>query len=124
MMARITKMDEAGIDVQGVSLTAPGVEQSEAGEAMALARDANDYVAEAVRRHPSRFAGFAAIPTPDPSAAARELERCIGVGFKGAMINGHVRGRPLDDRFFWPIFECAEVLCAPLYLHPAQLCKP
>lgn len=117
---RIAKMDEAGIEVQVVSLTAPGVEQSEAGDAIALARDANDYVAEAVRRYPSRFAGFAAIATPDPGAAARELERCIGIGFKGAMINGHVRDRYLDDRFFWPIFECAEALGVPLYLHPAQ----
>ena len=117
---RIAKMDAAGIDMQVVSLTAPGVEQSEAGEAIALARDANDYVADAVRRRPDRFAGFAALPTPDPGAAAKELERCIGAGFKGAMINGHVHGRHLDDRFFWPIFESAEALGAPIYLHPAQ----
>ena len=117
---RIAHMDQAGIDVQVLSLTAPGVEQSEAGDAMALARDANDAVAEAVRRYPSRFAGFAAIPTPDPGAAARELERCIGAGFKGAMVNGHVRGRYLDDRLFWPIFEAAEALGVPLYIHPTQ----
>jgi len=117
---RIAQMDQAGIDVQVLSLTAPGVEQSEVGEAVALARDANDYVAEAVRRHPSRFAGFAAIPTPDPAAAARELERSIRAGFKGAVINGHARGRHLEERFFWPIFECAEGLGVPLYLHPTQ----
>jgi uncharacterized protein len=117
---RIAKMDEAGIDVQAVSLTAPGVEQLEASEAIALSRDANDYVADAVRRHSSRFVGLAALPTPDPTAAAKELERCIGAGFKGAMINGHVRGRHLDDRFFWPIFESAEGLGVPLYLHPAR----
>jgi len=117
---RIAKMDQAGIDVQVVSLTAPGVEQSEVGEAIALARDANDYVAEAVHRYPSRFAGFAAIATPDPCAAAQELERRIRAGFKGAMINGHARGRHLDDRFFWPIFECAEASGVPLYLHPTQ----
>ena len=117
---RIAKMDEAGIDMQVVSLTAPGVEQSEAAEAVALARDANDYVADAVSKHPGHLAGFAALPVPDPSAAAKELERCMGAGFKGAMLNGHVRGRHLDDRFFWPIFESAEALGAPLYLHPAQ----
>ncbi|HTV32735.1 MAG TPA: amidohydrolase family protein [Methylocella sp.] len=92
---------------QAVSLTAPGVEQSAADEAVALARDANDYVEDAVRRHPNRFAGFAALPTPDPGTAAKELERCIGAGFQGAMINGHIRGRYLDDHFFWPIFESA-----------------
>jgi predicted TIM-barrel fold metal-dependent hydrolase len=117
---RIVKMDETGIGIQVVSLTAPGVEQSEAGEAIALASDANDYVADAVRRHPDRFAGFATVPTPDPSVAAKELQRCVGAGFKGAMINGHIRGRHLEDRFFWPIFESAEALSAPLYLHPTQ----
>jgi uncharacterized protein len=71
-------------------------------------------------RHPRRFAAFAALPTPDPSAAAKALEHCIVAGFKGAVINGHVRGRHLDDRFFWPIFESAEALGVPLYLHPTQ----
>lgn len=117
---RIAKMDAAGIDVQVVSLTAPGVEQSDADAARALARDANDYAAEAVRRRPDRFAGFATLPTPDPIAAAKELERCVGLGFKGANINGHTRGRYLDDPFFWPIFECAQALDAPIYLHPTQ----
>src|SRR5215204_2389651 len=81
---RIAAMDAAGIDVQVLSLTFPGVEQLEA--------------AEAVRRHPSRFAGFAALPTASPEAAADELERTIGeYGFKGALINVHTRGRYLDD---------------------------
>jgi predicted TIM-barrel fold metal-dependent hydrolase len=55
---RIADMDVAGIDVQVLSLNAPGVEQLDATEAVAIARDANDRLAEAVRRHPSRFAGF------------------------------------------------------------------
>jgi predicted TIM-barrel fold metal-dependent hydrolase len=117
---RIARMDEAGIEMQVLSLTAPGIERSQVGEATALSRDANDYVADAVRRYPSRFAGFAALPTPNPSAAAKELERCIGVGFKGAVINGHISGRYLDNQIFWPIFESAEALGAPIYLHPAQ----
>jgi uncharacterized protein len=116
---RIADMDAAGIDVQVLSLTAPGVEQLDAPEAVALAREANDYLAEAVRRHPSRFAGFAALPTAAPEIAAEELERTVREhGFKGAMINGHTRGRYLDDKFFWPILERAEALQVPLYLHP------
>lgn len=116
---RIADMDAAGIDVQILSLTSPGTEQLDATEAVALAREANDLLAEAVRRHPSRFAGFAALPTAVPDAAADELERTIRVyGFKGALINGHIRGRYLDDPFFWPILERAEALQVPLYLHP------
>lgn len=87
---------------------------------MALARAANDHLAEAVKRHPSRFAAFAALPTPAPDAAADELERTVrDYDFKGAMIKGHSRGRYLDDEFFWPILQRAEALQVPLYLHPA-----
>jgi uncharacterized protein len=116
---RIAEMDAAGIDVQVLSLTSPGVEQLEASEAVALAREANDHLAEAVRHHPNRFAGFAALPTAAPEAAADELERRVREhGFVGALINGHTRGRYLDDTYFWPILERAEALGTPIYLHP------
>jgi predicted TIM-barrel fold metal-dependent hydrolase len=116
---RIAAMDAAGIDVQVLSLTSPGVEQLEAANAVAVARDANDRLAAAVRQHPSRLAGFAALPTAVPDTAADELERMVReYGFKGALINGHTRGRYLDEQFFWPILERAEALGVPLYLHP------
>ena len=122
---RILAMDAAGIDVQVLSLTFPGVEQLEEPEAVAFARETNDLLAEAVRRHPDRFAGFAALPTASPEAAAEELERTIGeYGFKGALINGHTRGRYLDDSFFWPILERAEALGVPIYLHPTPPPRP
>jgi uncharacterized protein len=115
---RLAEMDAAGIDMQVLSLTAPGVEQLDAAEAVALAREANDYVADAVKNHPSRFAAFAAVPTPAPGQAAAELERRVRAGFKGAAINGHNRGRYLDDKFYWPLLECAQALDVPIYLHP------
>jgi predicted TIM-barrel fold metal-dependent hydrolase len=118
---RIAEMDAAGIDMQVLSLTSPGTEQLEATAATAVAREANDRVAEAVRDHPTRLAGFACLPTADPQAAVAEMERTIhDYGFKGAMINGHVQGRYLDDKFFWPILERAEALNVPIYLHPTQ----
>src|ERR1019366_6504138 len=118
---RIAEMDAAEIDIQVLSLTSPGVEQLDAPEAMALAREANEFVADAVRNSPTRFAGFATIPTAAPDQAADELERTVrDHGFKGAMINGHARGRYLDDKFFWPILERAQSLKVPIYLHPTQ----
>jgi uncharacterized protein len=116
---RLADMDAAGIDLQVLSLTAPGVEQLDAAEAVALAHDSNDLLVAAVRRQPKRFGGFAALPIQAPETAAKELKRMVHEqGFKGALINGHTRGRYLDDTFFWPILECAAALQVPLYLHP------
>ena len=72
---RVAVMDAAGIDVQVLSLTSPGVEQLDSIKAVEIARDANDRLADAVQRHPSRFAGLAALPTAAPDIAADELER-------------------------------------------------
>jgi len=118
---RIAEMDAAGIDMQIVSLTAPGVEQLEAADAIALATETNDFVADAIMRQPTRFGGFAALPTAVPDKAAQELDRRVREQkFAGAIINGHNRGRYLDDKFFWPILERAEQLGAPIYLHPTR----
>lgn len=117
--ARIAEMDAAGVDVQVLSLNSPGVEQSEPDVAVACSRDANDFLAEAIKRHPTRLAGFASLPIQVPDVAADELERCVRkLGFKGANINGHTRGRYLDEAAFAPILERAEALGVPIYLHP------
>jgi predicted TIM-barrel fold metal-dependent hydrolase len=90
-------MDAAGIDVQVISHTVPATESLQPDQARGLAADANDALAEAIRRHPNRFAGFATLPMSDPPAAAAELDRAVNkLGFTGAMINGHVAGKYLD----------------------------
>ena len=122
---RIAAMDAAKIDMQVLSLAAPGTEQLDASEAVPLAREMNNRLAEAVRHHPDRFAGFAALPTLAPETAADELERMVREhGFRGALINGHSKGRYLDDPFFWPILERAEALQVPIYLHPTPPPQP
>ena len=117
---RIREMDEAGIDLQVLSHTNPSVHKLEPEQAVRLARAANDRLHKTVLAHPGRFAAFAALPTPDPNAAADELERTVTeLGFKGAMVHGLTRGRFLDDEMFWPIFQRAAALDVPLYFHPA-----
>ena len=116
---RLAAMNETGLDVSVVSSTTPGVQNLSPADAVALQVQCNDRLAEAVRRHPDRLQGFATLATPNPEAAAAELGRAVTeLGFNGAMLYGRTRERPLDHKDFWPIFEAAEALDAPLYLHP------
>jgi predicted TIM-barrel fold metal-dependent hydrolase len=117
---RIREMDEAGIDVQVLSHGAPSVQKMDPDSAVTLARRANDRLNEACRANPDRFAAFTVCPTPDPKAAADELERTVTkYGFKGAMIHGLTNGMFHDDKRFWPIYERAQALDVPIYIHPA-----
>ncbi len=116
---RLSDMDAAGIDRQVISLTAPGTQVLDRDRAVGMAVLANDQLAEACRRHPDRFTGLTAVAPQDPAAAAREIERgARELGFKGVIINSHTHGEYLDDPKFWPIFEAAEALGTPVYLHP------
>ena len=121
---RIKEMDEAGIDLQVLSHGAPATQRLDAATAVPLARGANDRLRKTIESHPGRFEGFGVLPTADPKGAADELERAVTkLNFKGAMIHGltAMDGQLLfiDDKRFWPIFERAQALDVPIYLHPA-----
>jgi 2,3-dihydroxybenzoate decarboxylase len=116
---RIREMDETGVDLQVISLSAPGVQVFPGELAAGLAKDANDRLADAVRTHPTRFAGLAAVAPQRPDTAAREIERAKNeLDLRGVIINSHTGGEYLDAEKYWPIFEAAESLRAPIYLHP------
>ena len=116
---RIADMDRAGVDMQVLSLTVPGVHGEEPKRGVELARVTNDALAEVCRDHPERFRAFAALPTQDPGAAARELERSVTeLGLVGAMLFSNLNGLPLDDERFYPIYETAEGLGATILIHP------
>jgi predicted TIM-barrel fold metal-dependent hydrolase len=113
-------MDEAGIDLQVLSHSIPGLQAVGAEAGPPLAHRTNDRLHEAVQRHPDRFSAFAVVPTANPRAAADELERAVTkLGFKGAMVNGMTGGVSHDDKRFWPIWERAAELDVPIYIHPA-----
>jgi predicted TIM-barrel fold metal-dependent hydrolase len=118
---RLKEMDVAGIDLQVLSHGAPALQRVDPASAVGLAQRANDRLHQAILKHPARFAGFAVLPTTaDAKAAADELERTVTkLGFKGAMIHGLSNGVFLDDKRFWPIYERAQALDVPIYMHPA-----
>ena len=117
---RIKDMDASGIDIQVLSHGAPATQRMDAELAVQVARGANDRLAEICKSHPDRFGGFAVLPTEDPTGSADELSRAVNeLGLKGAMIHGLSNGKFLDDPQYWPIFERAQELDVPIYLHPA-----
>jgi predicted TIM-barrel fold metal-dependent hydrolase len=116
---RIAEMDAAGIDLQVLSLSGHGMDMLDPATATALARDTNDTLAAAVQAHPDRFAAFTTLALQEPEKAAREFERCVRqLGFKGALVNGTSDGLFLDHPRFTPLFEAAQALDVPIYLHP------
>lgn len=115
---RIQAMDIAGIDIAILSVVTPATQALPAEDAVALAKEANDQAAEAVKAFPDRFRAFATLPTPDPQAAAAELERCAALGHVGAMVFGRTGSRPLDDPAYDDLLATAARLRQPLFIHP------
>jgi predicted TIM-barrel fold metal-dependent hydrolase len=116
---RLKYMDEAGITVQVLSGTGPGPDLVPGAEGVAIAREANDYLATSISRHPDRFAGFAAMPMQSPDACAAELTRAVkDLHFVGTLINGTTEGRFLDHPSYDALLATAVELDVPIYIHP------
>jgi len=120
---RLPEMDDAGIDMQVLSHTGPGLQVDIEPElARENARFVNDHVAKIVSEHPDRFRGFAVLPLQDPAAAVAELERAVTqLGLCGTLIYDSVHGpggRYLDAPEYDEVWSAVESLGVPLYLHP------
>jgi predicted TIM-barrel fold metal-dependent hydrolase len=123
---RLAEMDANGIATMLLSLNAPAVQAiPDPARADAIARKANDYLAEQVRKRPDRFQGLAALAMQDPERATRELERCVTeLGFRGALVNGFSQVDEAgtivhyDLPQYRPFWAAVERLDVPFYLHP------
>ena len=116
---RLKRMDACDVDVQILSLSAPGLEQLDPTTGVDLAKKANNTLSEVINRYPDRFMGYAALAPGNPQEAADELERCVQeLGFKGWNTHSNYGNTYLDDKKYLPILERAEKLNVPIYLHP------
>jgi predicted TIM-barrel fold metal-dependent hydrolase len=110
---RIQDLDKGSVSLQVIS-HGPG------DISATVCSAANDDLATAISKNPNRLAGFAILPMSEPATAAKELERCVKHhGFVGALVDNHLNGQFYDDEHFWPVFEKAQALDVPIYIHPS-----
>ena len=122
---RLNSMNESGITMQVLSVENTDVNLLGSQQAPEFAAKYNDLLAGKIKDYPDRFAAFAHLPMTAPAAAADELERTVKTyGFRGAMIRGLTNGEFLDAPKFAPVFERAEKLGIPIYIHPGIPPKP
>ena len=116
---RLSRMDACGIDMQALSLSAPGLEQLDPAVGADLSRKANDALAAVIQKYPERFLGYAALAPKRPKEAAAELERAVkDLGLLGWNTHSNFGDSYLDEEVYWPILEMAAKLEVPVYLHP------
>jgi len=125
--ARKTMMKQFKGYKQVLTLSLPAIEfLAGPEESPALAKLANDGMAEIVAQSPDLFPAFvASLPMNNVRASLDEMDRAITrLGAKGIQVFTNVNGRPLDDPEFYPIFErCVKKYDLPIWLHPARTSK-
>lgn len=116
---RLKSMDDNGITMQVLSVDSSGANLLNPQAGPAFASQYNDLIAARIAGFEDRFTAFAHLPMTAPLAAADELERAVTEHHsRGAMIRGLTQDQFLDQPRFAPIFERAEKLDVPIYLHP------
>lgn len=116
---RIKDMDDNGVDMHLLSLTAPGVQMFDADTATELATVANDRLAEVIARYPTRYSGLGTFAPQSPKRAVKEMERATHkLKLNGFIVNSHTNNEYLDEPKYWPILEAAEALDRCIYIHP------
>lgn len=117
--AKLAEMDAVGIQLTALSINDPGPELF-GSEGPAIARLVHDFVAEATRKHPSRFFGLMTLPLQHMRASLDEADRCRSkLGMKGILLYSNINGEFPDEPKYRPLFEFAQDANLPILLHPA-----
>jgi predicted TIM-barrel fold metal-dependent hydrolase len=120
LATRLRLMDDAGVDVQILSVFPQVPHFADRGHAITAARTANDLFAEFVARNPNRFAAFAAMPLPHVDAAIDELSRALDdLGMVGAAITTALLGRSIGDPLLDALYAELDRRGSALYIHPS-----
>ena len=116
---RVEHMDKLGIDIQVLSVPPPGADRFDGAGAIALARKANDTIANLCQRYPKRFLGLFTLPTSSIQASLDEMDRAVNeLGLRGFGCYSNLNGRSLDSEDLFPIYERLARYKMPVYIHP------
>lgn len=120
---RLKDMDEARVDMHVLSYPGGGGRGADTAEIIASCKNLNENLSKIMEKYPNRFAGFATLPWQDPDAAAKELERAVKkLGLKGTMLQqAESDGSFFDEQKYWVLYETAEKLDVPVYIHPGAM---
>jgi aminocarboxymuconate-semialdehyde decarboxylase len=120
--ARLSAMDEQGVEVHALSLSQPMVYWADGDLARRLAETNNDALARAHEGYPKRLVGLATLPMHESALAVKEIERATKLpGIRGFYIATQIRGKDLSDAAFLPVYEHIEASGLPLFLHPVEV---
>lgn len=111
-------IEKAGIDMQVITLTAPGTTMEEPKQSAYLASLVNDALAKIKQERSKHFTSLATLPLNDPAASVKELDRAMSMGFAGTMVYASVNGVALRDHRYWPLWERANEHGAVVHIHP------
>ena len=116
---RARVLEDAGVDKQVLTFTAPGTSIETPDRAVELCWIINDAFASDVAAWGGRFTALAHLPMNAPDDAAAEATRAVTeLGLPGVMLLSNASGVPLSDDRFLPVFEALNRAQAVVYIHP------